>query len=230
MQTKYLSIAVVTLILGLMVGLQVNLLNTPSPPPPPSDRAQILTTERKDLTQEKERLQEEIRDLEETIRTARQGVEQAEAALRTEIEKHLVLAGLTEVTGPGIEVTLNDVPGGDFLFAVRDEDLLRVVNELRAAGVEAIAVNDQRLVASSAIRQAGPFINVNLERISPPYRIRAIGDPEQLQKVLEISGGLAENLRDWGIEVNIEVREELVLPGYKGRPYLEFARPLEEEV
>ncbi|MBE0465669.1 MAG: DUF881 domain-containing protein [Candidatus Desulforudis sp.] len=231
MQTRYLSIAVVTVILGLLVGLQVKLLGVPEePPPPPSARAETLTKELKELTWEKEALWEEIQDLEKTVQSARQGIEQAETALRAEIEKHMMLAGLTGVIGPGVEVTLENTPGGDFLFAVRDEDLLRVVNELRAAGAEAIAINERRLVGSSEIRQAGPFINVNLERTSPPYRIQAIGNPDDLARALELPGGLVDTARYVGIEINIEAKEELVLPGYQGRPRLDFARPLREGV
>ncbi len=233
MHPRYISIAVVGLLLGLLVGFQVRLLELPEPPLPPHDRGRVLTGELKELTQEKESLKAEVREMEDKVQTARQGIEQAEAALRAEIEKHLVLAGLTRVAGPGVELYLENIRGmerpGGFLFAVRDEDLLRVVNELRGAGAEAVAVNDQRLTASSEIRQAGPFINVNLERTSPPYRIQAIGNPNEMVKALEFPGGLAETLREWGIDVVIETRDELVLPAYQGRP-LEYARPLREGV
>jgi uncharacterized protein YlxW (UPF0749 family) len=231
---RYFSIAVVGLLLGLLVGFQVRLLELPEPPLPPHDRGRILTAELKELALEKESLAAEVREMDDKVETARQGIEQAEFALRAEIEKHMVLAGLTRVAGPGVELILHNVPGIDrpdgFLFAVRDEDLLRVVNELRAAGAEAIAVNDQRLTASSEIRQAGPFINVNLERVSAPYRIQAIGNPDDLVKALEFPGGLAETLRQWGINVVIETRTELVLPAYQGRPRPEYARPLREGV
>jgi uncharacterized protein YlxW (UPF0749 family) len=230
LQTKYLSIAAVTLILGLLIGLQVRLLEVPQPSLSPDARISALSAELNELTKENKGLREEIVDLEEKVSIAQQGVEQAEAALRAEIEKHMVVAGLTKLIGPGVEVTLENVPGGDYIFAIRDEDLLRVVNELRAAEAEAIAINDQRLVASSEIRQAGPFINVNLERISPPYRIQAIGNPDKLRRELERPGGLVDTSRYLGVEVRIEVKEELVLPGYKGRPRLEFVRPLKEGV
>lgn len=230
MRARYLSIAAVTLILGLLIGLQVRLLEMPQPSVAPSDRVSALSAELSELTKENENLRKEIDDLEEKVRAARQGVEQAEAALRTEIEKHLAFAGLTRLVGPGVEVILENVPGGDYLFLIRDEDLLRVVNELRSAGAEAVAVNDQRLVASSEIRQAGPFINVNLQRVSPPYRIRAIGDPDKLRRELERAGGLADTARYLGMEVTIEVKEELVLPAYQGHSRLEFAKPLKEGV
>lgn len=89
-------------------------------------------------------------------------------------------AGLCAVEGPGIMVTLNDskqkVKLGDNqnLYIVHDEDLLRVINELRAAGAEAIAINDQRLVSRSEIRCVGPTVTVNGKMFGPPFRSRRL--------------------------------------------------------
>nr|MDA8097838.1 DUF881 domain-containing protein [Clostridia bacterium] len=183
---------------------------------------------------EKNNLALDVADLEERVMTARQGIAQAEGAIINEIEKHRVLAGLTAVAGPGVEIILQNVqraeqPTEDVaLFAIRDEELVRLVNELRGAGAEAIAVNGQRLVGTSEIRLAGPFVNVNLTRISPPYQVQAVGDPVVLHSMLELPGGLVETLRDWGIDVQIEVLEELIIPAYQGTVRLEYARPYKE--
>ncbi len=74
------------------------------------------------------------------------------------------------------------------LILIHDEDLLKLVNELKAAGAEAITVNEQRVVASTEIRCAGPTISVNNNRISPPYVIQAIGDPAGLESALKMRG------------------------------------------
>jgi uncharacterized protein YlxW (UPF0749 family) len=87
-------------------------------------------------------------------------------------------AGTTAVGGPGLRVTLDDDPQG--ANRVLDRDLQSVVNALWAAGAEAIAVNDQRLTAESAIRQAGDAILVNFQPVAPPYDVLAIGDPTGL--------------------------------------------------
>ena len=65
-----------------------------------------------------------------------------------------------------------------------------MVNELKAAGAEAVSVNDQRLVAVSPVRCAGPTIFVNNTPQTPPYVIRAIGEPNTLETALNISGGI----------------------------------------
>ena len=67
-----------------------------------------------------------------------------------EVERLNLLAGVTEVYGPGLEIVLDDstknqkVGENPNLYIVHDEDLLRILNELRAAGAEAISVNEQR--------------------------------------------------------------------------------------
>lgn len=233
---KHISIALVSLILGLLLALQFRVSLLPKPAAAPDNRVEELAAELVDLNKQRESLRAELADLEEKVQTARQGIVQAEEALTKEVEKHRILAGFTEVAGPGVEVTLQNVPyegaadADPAVFAIRDTELLRVVNDLWSEGAEAIAVNGQRLVGTSEIRQAGPYINVNLTRISPPYQIQAIGDPDALRHLLEASGGLVEQFGGWGIEVRVEVKERLELPAYHGPMNLKYAHPHKEGV
>ena len=102
------------------------------------------------------------------------------------------MAGLTEVKGPGVTIEMNDakkeVPSGQDpnLFIIHDDDVLAVVNELLASGAEAIAINGQRVVATTEIRCAGAVIMINGVRFAPPLKIQAIGDPETLHNALKI--------------------------------------------
>ena len=88
-----------------------------------------------------------------------------------------VLAGLTDIHGPGVEIVLNDRKKDNIMpdemfsitdFIVHDSDLLEVVNELKAAGAEAIGINGVRILGNSRISCGGPTINV--ERISDLLR------------------------------------------------------------
>ncbi|WP_168220622.1 DUF881 domain-containing protein [Streptomyces sp. RFCAC02] len=137
-----------------------------------------------------------------------------------------LLAGETPVTGPGVEVTLDDAPDaarpGDSRVdgftdtgRVRDRDLQRVVNGLWQARAEAISINGHRLTALTAIRAAGDAVLVDNRPLVPPYTVLAVGDPEALAAGLD--GGLAgEYLRalhdEYGIRVNSGVRDDLALP------------------
>src|SRR5699024_6159528 len=65
---------------------------------------------------------------------------------------------------------------------VLDFDVQLIVNSLWAAGAEAISINDRRLAFGTAIRSAGEAILVDLEPVTSPYRIIAIGEPDRLTR------------------------------------------------
>lgn len=88
--------------------------------------------------------------------------------------------GFTDITGPGITLTITNPPadaekaGEPTLAALLDRDLAQVVDDLWQGGAEAVAINGQRLTTSTAIRAAGPAILVNFRPITSPYVVTAI--------------------------------------------------------
>ena len=214
-------IFLVALIVGLMVTFQIRTINRAAQGVP-AGRDQELTIEYRRLETEKSNLRKEIKDLNSKLAQANKGQKEALSALKGELDEVKVAAGLVKITGPGIEITLDnpqtssEVGRAPTLFALRDEDLLRIVNELRIAGAEALSINGQRIVATTEIRYAAPFINVNLTRVVPPYYILAVGDPEQLRAAMDISGGVVEYLRELGVAVDIQTSENLTIPAYNG--------------
>ncbi|MEW6448388.1 MAG: DUF881 domain-containing protein [Bacillota bacterium] len=227
---RHFSIALVGLILGLLLVLQFRTANQQEPAVP-GDRAHELTVELKALTTERAGLESVARDLEGKLARARLGYVQAEETIKAQIREAAVLAGMTRVAGPGVRVIITSRTGATppgAIFAVRDEDLLKLVNELRAAEAEALSINGQRLISTSAIRLAGSHINVNLQRITPPYEILAIGDPIALRNSLEIKGGLVETMRDWGMDVTIETQNRIVIPPFKRPLVYDYTEPVAE--
>ncbi len=222
----YFSVTVVALVIGIMLAVQFR-TNRYIEQGVPSDRAQELTSELSQLEKDIDKLEADVNDLEVKLEQARKGQSQAMQAINDELEKTKYFAGFVPVKGPGVEVLLNNPPREKSVGAlsnIRDEDILRLVNELRAAGAEALSVNGQRIIATSEIRLAGSFINVNLTRLAPPYRVLALGDREKLKSALEIPGGLAEYLRELGIQIDVHTRELLVIPAYTGTLELNFAK------
>ena len=132
--------------------------------------------------------------------------------MKKELEKVRMNAGLLAGTGQGVVITLDDSnlprqPGEDpNLFLIHDEDLLKVINELFAAGAEAVSVNGQRIITNSEIRCVGPTIIINSIKLAPPFIIQAVGDPEILETSLKMRGGVIESLQVFGIQVNIKSR------------------------
>ena len=131
-------------------------------------------------------------------------------------------AALVPLEGEGVIVRMDDstkpAKAGENpnLYVIHDDDLLRVVNELRAAGAEAIAINGQRLTGTSEIRCAGPTLSVNNVRSSAPFEIRAIGDKKSLENALRMRGGVAETLGVWGIQLDIKASNDVYIPPYRG--------------
>jgi len=154
--------------------------------------------------------------------------------LQAEVDRQRLLAGLQPVQGPGVLVILDDsdakVPAradpSDYI--VHEFDLRDIVSLLWMAGSEAIAINEERLVASSSISCVGTTILVNNTRLSPPYAVRAIGNPRLQQDYLRNPSYLRE-LRDKArtVGVRVEVREAttLSLPAYSGSLTVQHAQP-----
>ena len=172
-------------------------------------------------------------DLEHYRDQASQGSAQGQA-LRLEVERLEMAAGLAEVTGPGVTVILSDssvinTTGDEADYLIHDSDLLNVVNELRSAGAEAISLNGERLLATSAIRCTGPVVTVNGRQYAAPYVIFAIGDPITLYNALTMRNGVVDILSQWKIQVQVTVSDQLTIPKYQGVIQYDHARPAEGE-
>ncbi len=132
-----------------------------------------------------------------------------------------VMAGLTTVEGPGVRITIEDasvrknrtVPVERLI--VHERDLMRVRNELFAAGAEAVSINGQRMVANSVIRCVGPSIQINKENTVPPYVIEAVGEPVVLKKSVMMMGGVVDLLSMERLKVNVEQVDALAIAAYQ---------------
>lgn len=162
--------------------------------------------------EEKDKILEEYRKAE----TDEETVE----LLKQELTKAQQDAGLTNVRGAGLTIlmedSLADFGSGIDLnnYLVHDEDILKVVNELKSAGAEAISVNNQRIISMSEIRCAGTTIFINGERIGAPFTIKAIGDPVLLESAMTMRGGNVDILKEWGIRFTITREADIVVPKY----------------
>ncbi|MBU6429590.1 MAG: DUF881 domain-containing protein [Cyanobacteria bacterium REEB65] len=147
-----------------------------------------------------------------------------------------IMSGETALSGPGVVVTINDSSkplqrGEDPNIAiVHNDDLLRLVNELRSAGAEAVAINDQRLVDTSEIACAGTTILINKSRVAPPFLITAIGNPDTMASALGMRGGIVEYLQFYGIQVSIAKKSEVEVPTFDGSTIFKYAKPVPAKV
>ena len=171
-----------------------------------------------------ERNTKELEDAEKKLETERQSSTQNNEDLEKkeeEIKQGNKMIGLTEVTGPGVIVTLSDskkdsnsVLNPNSLL-VHDADVLSVINELKNAGAEAISINEQRLIPTSSISCGGNIIDINGEKVGAPFVIKAIGLPEQLS-ALSRQGGYLEILKNASIGVELKKSNNITIPKYTG--------------
>ncbi len=108
---------------------------------------------------------------------------------------------------------------------VHAEDLLKIVNELRTGGAEAVAVNGHRLTETSEIVTAGQHIVINKVPVKGPYVIHAIGPADEMKTTLGLRGGVVEYLQFYGISVATEPAKAIVVPSARGPRTFRFARP-----
>lgn len=226
----YVSIALVAMVLGIMMAFQYRTTGAAGNGVP-LNREQELVTEKKQLEKDLNQLRDDVTDLSATLDKAGIGQDEANEVLEKELTKTRRYAGLVPVSGPGVEILIDSLPnrGGPGTAHrsknITDEDLLKIVNNLRSAGAEAIAVNEQRILAISEIRLAGNNINVNTIPISPPYCVVAIGNPTELKSRLEIKEGLVEYLTDSGFAITVEVKSSITIPAFTGAVNFEYAKP-----
>lgn len=175
------------------------------------------------LSQRSERLRAEIRSLEET-KADLEADSRGEAALaeaRERASTYAVLAGTVPVSGPGIELVINDPSG-----KVTPSMMLDTLQELRDAGAEAIQIGDVRTIASTYFKDArGPGISVDGRHVDPPYRLVAVGDPHTLATALDIPGGITESLRGVGADGVVTQHDNITIAAVRPASSPEYARP-----
>jgi len=184
-------VALLLFSLGLGLAIQVRSTNTES---------QLRGARQEDLVRlldevdaKQQRLQDDRQQLQESLATLQNSSQQAAEAqkqTRTKEQQLGVLAGTVAATGPGIVLTVND-PGGK----VQADMLLNTLEELRAAGAEAVQINDVRVVAGTWFSDADPgTVVTGGTKVTQPYRFTVIGNSHDLDVALGIPGGVIQSV------------------------------------
>ncbi len=225
MKNKYaqVSIGFVCMVLAFFIVLQLKTVENNTVNTYPTQIRVEQSQELLRLEKEKnEALYKQVMEYKDEI-VEYQNQVNADEILIKDLRNAEIVAGMVSVQGPGLEITVSDgdkvnnTNMDENLFVVHQDDVLRVLNELRAAGAEALAVNDQRVLATSEIRCAGNVININNTRVAAPFVIKAIGDPEQLESGFKMRGGIYDELSPW---ISLEVKKvtgKIIIPAYAGK-------------
>ena len=208
---RNIALTIVCILLGIMLAVQYKSINyNQSMASYENKRLDELKNELITLQGQKSTLQDRLKELEkenQTYAKVKAGDSVAAQQIQESLNDARIFAGLEDVKGKGIIITIDN---NGFIF-VADYDVLNVVNELRAAGAQAISVNDERIVAMTEIREAGQYIMVNGKQLSAPITIKAISDPDNLEHSLMMIGGVVESLEDDQLKVSIKKADEVVI-------------------
>lgn len=173
---------------------------------------------------EKEQYERELEELNRQVSLRKaEGVQsEREKVLLAERERFAILAGETEVTGKGIRITLDDRKATTIIFS---GDVKDIINILRLAGAEGIEFNDQRIIAHTAVHEAGRNLLVNKvpvnRRTGIPYEFKAIGPQDTLIEYLSTTYGLLHDLETAGVAISI-LKEDVTLAPYAGEQGIKY--------
>ncbi|WP_162007878.1 DUF881 domain-containing protein [Heliorestis convoluta] len=197
-----------------------------------------LTSKLIQIEQSKDALSAQIMELRAQLNRYREG-EDSRQALEQTLERTRLDAGFVALEGPGVIITLDDSPlAQDFQFSsldnlndyyIHDWYLRELVNALWTGGAEAIAINHQRLISTSEIFCGGTTIFVNRDFITPPFVIKAVGDPKNLSasvNMVSISLMLRDYRQRYGITFDVLPSEKLEIPAYRSDIRFRYARTM----
>lgn len=229
------AVPVMALAAGLIFGTSAALARAEPPSTnEPSDLAGLIKARNSTV----ERLTAQAGDLSAVVEELERsnGSSSLSTRISREADELAPQVGLGAVSGPGVRVSLDDagytldtLPEGYTVndVVVHQQDVQAVVNAMWAGGAEAMMIQDQRIIASSAIQCVGNTLYLQGRVYSPPYTITAIGDVDSLTTSLE-QDPIVENYRGWsetlGLGYDVNTVATVQMPGFASVPPPEFVR------
>ena len=168
-----------------------------------------------------DRTYEELEASEEQLNKERQesvSTDSSSVEKQKKLKELNTYLGLTDVTGKGLIITVQDNIASKFVTSkdlVHDEDLRSIVNEIKNIGADAISINGQRIVPTTAINCAGAIVKINDESIGSPFVIKVIGD-DYLEYNLTRPGSFINRLIEDGIDVKVKPSDNITIEKYNG--------------
>jgi uncharacterized protein YlxW (UPF0749 family) len=216
-----LTVAVLLFVLGLGLAIQVNTTSDNGGTlrgARQEDLVRILT----EVDNRTQRLEDEKRGLETQRTELQSSSNQAAEALKQTRQKEQqlgILAGTVAAEGPGITLTITDPHGG-----VAADSLLDTLQELRAAGAEAIQINDVRVVADTYFTDGTNGVLIEGRKVSQPYVFKVIGNPQDLEPALNIPGGVVQTLEKEQATADVVRSQKIVVDALRPLKQPDYAR------
>jgi len=228
-----ITLGIVCCILSLAISVQLKTIDTARENANSSVSLTLTSNELRDqVLKWKEKYDNAVKDLEnsekklEEVRLQSAQNDETDIQKEEEIKKDNILLGLTDVTGKGLIIKLEDnssITRADLgpldnieWFLVHASDVVSVINDLKNAGAEAISINGQRIVDSTSVYCAGNVLKINEVKISSPIEIKAIGEPDLLYGSMTIPGGYLQLMEETGVIVTVKKSDEIKIEKFDG--------------
>ncbi|MGB3483445.1 MAG: DUF881 domain-containing protein [Mycobacterium sp.] len=214
------------LVLGVAIATQVR--QTESGDSLESARPADLLVLLDSLQQREAALNTEVAELQRTLATLQASGNSDEAAIdnaRARLAALSILIGTVGATGPGVVVTIDDPARG-----VAPETMLDVINELRAAGAEAMeiraAAGAVRVGVDTWVVGSPAALAIDDQVLAPPYSVLAIGDPPTLAAAMNIPGGAVDSVERVGGTMTIQQSERVDVTTLRQPKPRQYAQPV----
>ena len=143
-------------------------------------------------------------------------------SLQNELKELKILSGEYDIKGEGIVIMIDDSKNEDYkntnLGIIHDIDIMIILNELKAAGVDAISINDVRVMGDSEIKCMGPTVKVDGHSKATPFIIKAVGDMEMIYNIMSDKNSYINLLETtYYMDVKVEKNKNIIIPKRDGR-------------
>ncbi|OBH82293.1 hypothetical protein A5679_05845 [Mycobacterium scrofulaceum] len=180
------------------------------------------------LRQREATLNAEVNELQNTLNSLQASGNNDQAAIQAaqaRLAALSILVGAVGATGPGVTITIDDPGPG-----VSPEVILDVINELRAAGAEAIEINDAhqsvRVGVDTWVVGMPGSLTIDTKTLSPPYSILAIGDPPTLAAAMNIPGGAEDSIKRVGARMSVRQADRVDVTTLRQPKPHQYAQPV----
>lgn len=143
-------------------------------------------------------------------------------SLQNELKELKILSGEYDIKGEGIVIMIDDSKNEDYkntnLGIIHDIDIMIILNKLKAAGVDAISINDVRVMGDSEIKCMGPTVKVDGHSKATPFIIKAVGDMEMIYNIMSDKNSYINLLETtYYMDVKVEKNKNIIIPKRDGR-------------
>ena len=214
--SKHLILGVAFLLLSFAITIQLRVAENSDSVASKDKIYSGLKDEIFDLNNDNEKMQKRLETIEKQLEVVRkQAAENDTSNLDKSnlIKKYAIIEGKTDVTGQGIVIRYypNEYRSSGDMVNNADitKDLVDIVNELKNAGAEAIAVNDIRVTNNSSIEMVKNSIIIDGEKIAKPFIVKSIGNSETMNSSLIRPGGTIELIKNDRARVELAISREV---------------------